>query len=248
MVHNIQGHANRGASKYAGVSYNKDRNNWSTQIKIEDRQQYIGAYDNEEEAAIDYARAVLKYKGKEALEQERNLTRRVVVIDLSDVPPQPPIPKSAGNIKYGASKYTGVTFHKARGKWNAKIKINGKRSFIGYYDNEEEAAIDYARALYKYRGQCVLDKTREKRALETVDVVKAKRERSQSVGSSSSDNVPASQQQPPPIPKIASGQIEEGAALLVSLSMKRRKVEGGTNTDDRRKVSMSDNVKCSLGE
>lgn len=241
MVH-IQGHANRGASKYAGVSYNKDRNNWSTQIKIEDRQQYIGAYDNEEEAAIDYARAVLKYKGKEALEQERNLTRRVVVIDLSDVPPQPPIPKSAGNIKYGASKYTGVTFHKARGKWNAKIKINGKRSFIGYYDNEEEAAIDYARALYKYRGQCVFDKTREKRALETIDIKEAKRERSQSVGSSSTDK---QQQQPPPIPKIA-GQIEEGAALLVSLSMKRRKVEGGATNDDRRKVSMLDNVKCSL--
>ena len=186
------GHTNRGASKYAGVSFNKERNIWSTQIRIEEKQQYIGAYDNELDAAIDYARAVLKYKGKEALEKERACRKRLV-IDLTDVPPQPPIPKSAGNMKEGASKYTGVTFHKARGKWNAKIKINGKRSFIGYYDSEEEAAVDYARALYKYRGQGVLARTREKRALETFDEEKAKQQMSY-----------VSSQ--PPIPKVA-GQI-----------------------------------------
>jgi hypothetical protein len=33
---------------------------------------------------------------------------------------------------------------------------------IGCYENEEEAAIDYARAVFKYRGQEGLDKARKK--------------------------------------------------------------------------------------
>ena len=33
-------------------------------------------------------------------------------VDLSDVPPQPPIPKNGSHIKEGASKYTGVYFDK----------------------------------------------------------------------------------------------------------------------------------------
>ena len=63
---------------------------------------------------------------------------------------QPPILKSAGRIKDGASKYTGVCFSKQQNKWQAQIMIDGKQHSIGYYDNEEEAAVDYARALFKY--------------------------------------------------------------------------------------------------
>jgi hypothetical protein len=69
-------------------------------------------------------------------------------IDLTDVPPQPPILKSSS--KNGTSKYEGVFFNKASTKWQARISVDGNRHYIGYYDNEEEAAIDYARAVSKY--------------------------------------------------------------------------------------------------
>ena len=75
------------------------------------------------------------------------------VIDLSDVPPQPPIPKSQRRIKEGASKYTGVYFDTWKNKWKAHITIEGKQHYIGNYENEEEAAIDYARAVFKYKMQ-----------------------------------------------------------------------------------------------
>eukprot|EP00984_Skeletonema_dohrnii_P020663 scaffold10143_cov119-Skeletonema_dohrnii-CCMP3373.AAC.2 len=75
------------------------------------------------------------------------------ISDLSDVPPQPPIPKSAGYIKEGASKYNGVTFNKPKNKWHARIMIEGKQRHIGCYENEEDAAVDYARAVFMYRGQ-----------------------------------------------------------------------------------------------
>ena len=32
-------------------------------------------------------------------------------------------------------------------KWVATIRIDGKQHFIGVYENEEEAAVDYARAV-----------------------------------------------------------------------------------------------------
>ena len=73
-------------------------------------------------------------------------------IDLSDVPPKPPILKPSDRIKEGASKYTGVYSDKAKKKWISKIQIDGKYRYIGYYEKEEEAAVDYARALFKYKG------------------------------------------------------------------------------------------------
>ncbi|KAK1739914.1 hypothetical protein QTG54_009673 [Skeletonema marinoi] len=131
-------------------------NKWQAQIRIDGMNRLIGYYENEEEAAVDYARAVFKYKKREDS----------FIIDLSDVPPQPPIPKSSGTIKEGASKYTGVHFNKQMNKWRVQIDIKGKLQTIGYYENEEEAATDYARAVFKYKGQAALDKARERRALD----------------------------------------------------------------------------------
>eukprot|EP00984_Skeletonema_dohrnii_P011489 scaffold4593_cov74-Skeletonema_dohrnii-CCMP3373.AAC.2 len=73
---------------------------WLAQIIIEGKTRHIGSYVNEEEAASDYARAVLKYKGQGALDKARE--RRAldkareqssfIDIDLRDVPPQPQYP------------------------------------------------------------------------------------------------------------------------------------------------------------
>ena len=156
-----------GSSKYAGVHFRKAKNKWQTQIKIEGKNRHIGYYENEEEAATDFARAVFKYRGQDGLDkarvrksdkeikrrQKQKVDRFAGVMDLSDVPPQPPIPKSEGHIKEGASTYTGVSFNKAANKWRARILIEGKERSIGYFENEEEAAIDYARAVFKYKGE-----------------------------------------------------------------------------------------------
>jgi hypothetical protein len=37
------------------------------------------------------------------------------------------------------SKYTGVTFHKSRNKWQAQIFINGKSKYLGCFTSEEDA-------------------------------------------------------------------------------------------------------------
>ena len=82
-------------------------------------------------------------------------------IDLTGVPPQPLILKNQlGHTLYednsrrrptkeGSSKYTGIYYNKTQ--WKAQIMVEGKARSIGYYDTEEDAAADYARAAYKYK-------------------------------------------------------------------------------------------------
>eukprot|EP00985_Skeletonema_marinoi_P005492 scaffold2384_cov150-Skeletonema_marinoi.AAC.2 len=195
-----------GASKYTGVSFDKRMNKWKAQIYIDGKNRLIGYYDNEEEAAVDYARAVFKYKNQAALGKAR---KDSFIIDLSDVPPQPPIPKSSGTIKEGASKYTGVHFNKQMNKWRVQIDIKGKLRTIGYYENEEEAATDYARAVFKYKGQAALDKARERRALDNA------REQGSIIIDLS--GVPPQ----PPITKSA-GLIKEGASKYTGVTFHKR--------------------------
>jgi len=139
-------------------------NKWQAQIEIEGKTRHIGVYENEEEAAIDFARAVLKYKGQGALDKAREQRVQRVqssfFVDLSGVSSQPPILKSACRNKEGASKYAGIYFRKETKKWQARISVDGKVRRIGYYEDEVEAAVDCARAVLKYKGQGELDKAR----------------------------------------------------------------------------------------
>ncbi|MFQ6035102.1 MAG: AP2 domain-containing protein [Sedimentisphaerales bacterium] len=50
------------------------------------------------------------------------------------------------------SKYKGVSFKTRQQKWVADIQINGKHKFLGYFDDELEAAKAYDRAARKYHG------------------------------------------------------------------------------------------------
>ena len=82
-------------------------------------------------------------------EEKKRRKRTQKLIDLTDVPSQPPI---ISNEKGASSKYQGVYFNKARNKWKTQIMIDGKRHYIGLYANEEQAAVDYARAVFKYKA------------------------------------------------------------------------------------------------
>ena len=54
-------------------------------------------------------------------------------------------------VKNNSSKYTGVYYDKSISKWKAQIMVDKSVRSIGYYDTEEAAAIDYARAAFKYK-------------------------------------------------------------------------------------------------
>lgn len=49
--------------------------------------------------------------------------------------------------------FKGTCFHKPNGKWNARLKVNGKHRSLGYYHSREEAHAAYVRAAREVYGK-----------------------------------------------------------------------------------------------
>ncbi|HUW14188.1 MAG TPA: HNH endonuclease, partial [Anaerolineae bacterium] len=48
-----------------------------------------------------------------------------------------------------SSQYKGITWDKLRGKWQARINLNGEQKHLGRFDDEHEAAVAYNEAATK---------------------------------------------------------------------------------------------------
>ena len=55
--------------------------------------------------------------------------------------------------KNNTSGFKGVGWHQKRKKWVAKIRVDGKLIFLGYFDIAEEAYVTYCAAAKKYFGE-----------------------------------------------------------------------------------------------
>jgi hypothetical protein len=57
--------------------------------------------------------------------------------------------RSAAN---SSSKYKGVSWCSAKGKWAAYIKKDSRQFFLGHFSDEKEAALEYDKAAKKFHG------------------------------------------------------------------------------------------------
>jgi len=61
--------------------------------------------------------------------------------------------RSRGLRRDNTSGFVGVSFDKGYSKWQAYIKVNNRRLFLGYFDNKEDAARAHNIAALKYHGE-----------------------------------------------------------------------------------------------
>jgi hypothetical protein len=112
------------SSKYIGVFWNKDRKKWQAQLTVNKKQYYGGHFDKKEDAAMSVNLLCDEYK----------VERKNPTIDIGSF--------EAYQVPNSTSQYIGVYWHKKHKKWRALLMYNGKRYFIGLFDNEKDAAMN----------------------------------------------------------------------------------------------------------
>lgn len=145
------------SSKYIGVSKHRRSGRWEAHIWINDygRQVYLGGYDRPEDAACAYDVVAIKSKGLKA-STNFNINRYLVLAEWLGKQTLPEVVTNVRRISRGfsrgTSRYRGVTLHPS-GRWESRIGIHGNRHiYLGLYDDQEEAAKHYDRALVRLKG------------------------------------------------------------------------------------------------
>ncbi len=54
---------------------------------------------------------------------------------------------------YSRSRYKGIDWSKDMKRWRVRIRVNGKRIYLGSFKSETDAALEYDRAARKFHGE-----------------------------------------------------------------------------------------------
>jgi hypothetical protein len=135
----------RQSSQYRGVCWEKSNNKWTATLWYDGKRQYLGCFENEDEAASAYDKSARAQLGEKA--QPNFPTKKEQAAEVA---------KQQRWIKCGeaGSNYRGVTWCKRENKWVAQIMHEGnKKQHLGYFEDEEEAARAYDRAARVQHGK-----------------------------------------------------------------------------------------------
>ena len=119
---------------YRGVSKNGKK--YQAQTKIAGKLKHIGTYDTAKEAAVAYDRAVLKAKKSTSLLNFPDMVHNL------DVEPK------RKKYKRSSIGYKGLSKQES-GRFQAQIRINGKKKGLGTFDTAIQAAFAYDQAAIK---------------------------------------------------------------------------------------------------
>lgn len=132
---------NKKSSKFKGVYWSKEKELWVSFVKINGVMNHVGYFISETEAAAAYNAKAKELFGLYAW--------------LNEVPEDTKWWRKRVFTRKGSSSYRGVT-EQRKGRWQARLTVNGKRTSLGYYSSPLEAAEAYNEAAIKYLGEKAL--------------------------------------------------------------------------------------------
>lgn len=106
---------------------------------------------SEGEIALHHRYAVLRWGGIEQMKAIYDWLYRDSSIFLERKKEKFQKGVSTSGSRRGGSGYRGISWHKNNKKWLASISHNKKRLNLGYYENPEDAAIAYDKAVIQFR-------------------------------------------------------------------------------------------------
>jgi group I intron endonuclease len=139
---------NRLTSKYLGVVYVKRKHRvkrWCAEISSNKKLYGIGYYYTEVEAALAYNENVKKYFGEDVKLNIISDEEIKKAMDISEKMKDDYLSKQT-------SRYKGVRKITDSAKWSARFQINKDRIYVGSFETEVEAAMDYNEAASYYLG------------------------------------------------------------------------------------------------
>jgi len=165
-------------SNYIGVTFDKGVRPWMASLLVGSEAVEIGRFLNEQDAARAYDEAALRCFGLKTRTnfgpQDRTFATSSEATGDEDIKVLKQKEAMLGIGKDGfvsirtnvggrsvarklrrtspSSKYRGVCWNKCNKSWKASIKVNGKNTHIGYFDNVHEAAYAYDLKAMQVRG------------------------------------------------------------------------------------------------
>jgi hypothetical protein len=135
----------RSSSRYVGVSWYKAGSSWQVHLREPQtkRQQRIGAFSSEEDAARAYDCAAVQAHGPGA---KRNFPGEAI----SELP----VTLGEEQKQHSSSRYVGVSWKTANSSWIVRLwdPQTKRQVHIGYFASEEDAARAYDCAAVQARG------------------------------------------------------------------------------------------------
>lgn len=153
----------RASSQFKGVSWSRAAHKWKAEIYLDGRSNYLGHFNDEEEAARKYDEVAAGLNRTLNFPAQSSGVNRVPAVFRSVASFSKVSTGSASSTELEAallqqptrSNFVGVSWYQSSQKWRAQITLNGTPKYLGSFDSELEAAKKYDEFAKIYGKVCV---------------------------------------------------------------------------------------------